>query len=37
MRVDGVGWRIVYQVRDAERVLLIAGVARRDEGTYQRL
>lgn len=37
IRVDGVGWRIVYQVRDAERVVLMARVARRDEGTYQRL
>ena len=37
IRVAGVGWRIVYQVRDAERVVLITRVARRDEGTYQRL
>lgn len=37
LRIDGVPWRIIYQVRDNERVVLITRVARRDEGTYRRL
>jgi mRNA-degrading endonuclease RelE of RelBE toxin-antitoxin system len=37
LRIDGVPWRIIYQVRDDERVVLITRVARRDEGTYRRL
>ena len=37
LRIDGVPWRILYQVRDAEHVVLITRVARRDEGTYRRL
>ena len=37
LRIDGVPWRILYQVRDRERVVLITRVARRDEGTYRRL
>ena len=37
IRIDGVAWRIIYQVRDEERVVLITRVARRDEGTYRRL
>lgn len=35
LRIDGVAWRILYQVRDAERVVLITRVARRDEATYR--
>ena len=37
LQVDGVGWRILYQIRDAERAVRIARVARRDEATYRRL
>ena len=37
LRVDGVPWRIVYQVRDAERIVLLTRVARRAEGTYRGL
>jgi mRNA-degrading endonuclease RelE of RelBE toxin-antitoxin system len=37
LRIDGIPWRILYQVRDEERVVLITRVARRDEGTYRRL
>jgi mRNA interferase RelE/StbE len=37
LRIDGIPWRILYQVRDAERVVLITRVARRDEGTYRKL
>lgn len=37
IRIDGVPWRIIYQVRENERIVLITRVARRDEGTYRRL
>lgn len=37
IRIDGVPWRIISQVRDEERVVLVTRVARRDEGTYRRL
>lgn len=37
VRVDGVPWRVVYQVRDDERLVLVTQVARRDEATYRRL
>ena len=37
IRIDGVSWRIIYQVRDDERVVLITRIARRDEDTYRRL
>lgn len=37
LRIDGVAWRILYQIRDAEHVVLITRVARRDEGTYRHL
>ena len=37
VRVDGVPWRIVYQVREREGLIVIARVARRDEATYRRL
>jgi mRNA interferase RelE/StbE len=37
IRIDGVPWRVIYQDRDEERVVLITRVARRDEGTYRRL
>ncbi len=37
LRIDGVAWRILFQVRDAERVVLITRVAQRDEGTYRHL
>ncbi|MGH2489069.1 MAG: type II toxin-antitoxin system RelE family toxin [Candidatus Limnocylindria bacterium] len=33
LRIDGIPWRVVYQVRDGDRVVLITHVARRDEGT----
>ena len=35
LRVHGVPWRIVYQVRDGQRIVVIARVARRDEATYR--
>lgn len=37
LRIDGVPWRIVYQVRDAEQLVLVIRVSRRDESTYRRL
>ncbi|MEX0630311.1 MAG: type II toxin-antitoxin system RelE/ParE family toxin [Chloroflexota bacterium] len=37
LRIDGLPWRLVYQIRDADQVLLVTHVARRDEGTYRRL
>ena len=37
IRIDGVPWRIVCQVRDDDRLVLITLVARRDEATYRRL
>jgi mRNA-degrading endonuclease RelE of RelBE toxin-antitoxin system len=35
LRIHGVPWRIVYQVRDRERLVIITRVARRDEATYR--
>lgn len=37
MRIDGAPWRVIYQVRKRDGVVVIARVARRDEGTYRRL
>jgi len=37
LRIDGVPWRVVYQVRDDERVVLVTHVAKRDEATYRRI
>lgn len=37
VRVDGVPWRVVYQLRDAERLVVVTRIARRDEATYRRL
>ena len=30
----GIPWRIVYQVRDAQQLVVVSRVARRDEATY---
>jgi hypothetical protein len=35
VRVDGVPWRVLDQVRSRERLVVIARVARRDDGTYR--
>ena len=35
VRIDGVPWRIVYQVRKRDGLVVIARVARRDEATYR--
>ena len=37
LRIDGVPWRVVYQVRSAERLVVVTRIARRDEGTYRGL
>jgi mRNA interferase RelE/StbE len=37
LRIDGVPWRVVYQVRDEEEVVLVTHVVRRDEATYRRI
>jgi mRNA interferase RelE/StbE len=37
VRVAGAPWRVLYQVRSRERLVVIARVARRDEGTYRDL
>jgi mRNA interferase RelE/StbE len=35
VRIDGKPWRIVYQIDDRQRMIVVARVARRDEGTYR--
>ncbi len=37
VRIEGRSWRIVYQLRASERLVLVTRVARRDEGTYRQL
>jgi len=37
VRIDGAPWRVVYQVRQAEGLVVVARVARRDEATYRQL
>lgn len=37
VRIDGSPWRIIYQVRDRDRLVIVTRVARRDESTYRRL
>ena len=37
VRIDGVPWRIVYQVRKRDGLVVIARLARRDEATYRRV
>lgn len=37
VRIDGVPWRVVYEIREAEGVVVVARVARRDEATYRQL
>lgn len=35
LRIHGVPWRIVYQVRRNERLVIVTRVVRRDEATYR--
>jgi mRNA interferase RelE/StbE len=37
LRIDGAPWRIVYQVRSNEQVVIVTRVARRDEATYRKV
>lgn len=37
VRIEGQPWRIVYQLRASERLVLVTRIARRDEGTYRQL
>jgi mRNA-degrading endonuclease RelE of RelBE toxin-antitoxin system len=37
LRIDGQPWRIVYQLRAADRLVVVTRVVRRDEGAYRRL
>ncbi|MGH2445699.1 MAG: type II toxin-antitoxin system RelE family toxin [Candidatus Limnocylindria bacterium] len=37
LRIDGAPWRVVYEVRARERLVVVTRVARRDEATYRRL
>jgi mRNA-degrading endonuclease RelE of RelBE toxin-antitoxin system len=37
VRIDGTPWRVIYQLRNDERLVLITRVARRDESTYRGL
>lgn len=35
LRIDGRPWRVVYQIRQTEQLVVVTRVARRDEGTYR--
>lgn len=35
VRIDGEHWRVVYQVDDETRTIVVTRVARRSEGTYR--
>ncbi len=37
VRIDGVPWRVVCQMRNAERLVVVTRIARRDEATYRRM
>jgi mRNA-degrading endonuclease RelE of RelBE toxin-antitoxin system len=37
VRIDGVPWRVVYQVREAAGTVVVARVVRRDEATYRQM
>jgi mRNA interferase RelE/StbE len=37
VRIDGHSWRIVYELRQRDRIVIVTRVARRDEGTYRKL
>lgn len=37
LRIHGHPWRIVYQVRRAERLIVVTRVVRRDEASYRGL
>jgi mRNA interferase RelE/StbE len=37
VRIDGEPWRVVYQVRRRDMLVVVTRVARRDDATYRRL
>jgi len=37
VRIDGEAWRVIYEIDDAQRLVVITRVVRRDEGTYRGL
>jgi mRNA interferase RelE/StbE len=37
VRLDGRPWRLIYRVDDKRRIVVVARIARRDEGTYRGL
>ena len=37
VRIDGEAWRVIYEIDDAERLVVVARLVRRDEGTYRSL
>jgi hypothetical protein len=37
IRIDAVPWRLVYQVRKQQDLVVVARVVRRDEATYRRV
>lgn len=37
VRIEGIPWRVVYQARQREMLVVVTRVARRDEATYRRL
>lgn len=37
LRIDGVPWRVVYQLRQPDQLVIVTRVARRDQATYQGL
>ncbi|MGH2383856.1 MAG: type II toxin-antitoxin system RelE family toxin, partial [Candidatus Limnocylindria bacterium] len=37
IRIDGAPWRVAYQLRTPERLVVVVRVVRRDEATYRQL
>jgi len=37
LRIDGMPWRIVFQLRSDEHLVIVTRVARRDEATYRKV
>jgi len=37
VRIDGIPWRVVYQARAADQLIVVTRVVRRDEASYRGL
>jgi mRNA interferase RelE/StbE len=37
VRIDGRPWRLVYEIRESDHLIVVTRIARRDEATYRRL